>query len=184
MKKTAKTDVRPGMGLKRREFLERSRYILLGASAISTLPFSLVAGDLADLHLRYLDNNSALLLARVSRLLFPHDALPDAVYLSVVRAIESDMQNDEQTRELVSNVVALFNQQAGSDWMTMSTARQIEVLESIQDSTLFRYLHNRTLESLYRDPKVWTLVGYQGSSIEHGGYLHRGFDDIDWLEDL
>jgi hypothetical protein len=28
---------------------------------------------------------------------------------------------------------------------------------------------------------VWELVGYEGPSYDRGGYLHRGFDDLDWL---
>jgi hypothetical protein len=30
---------------------------------------------------------------------------------------------------------------------------------------------------------VWTKLGYEGPSAPEGGYLHRGFDDIDWLKD-
>jgi hypothetical protein len=29
---------------------------------------------------------------------------------------------------------------------------------------------------------MFDLVGYGGSAIEQGGYINRGFDDIDWLE--
>jgi hypothetical protein len=25
------------------------------------------------------------------------------------------------------------------------------------------------------------MVGYGGSAIEQGGYINRGFDEIDWL---
>ena len=27
----------------------------------------------------------------------------------------------------------------------------------------------------------WPRFGYEGSSAEHGGYINRGFADIDWL---
>ena len=30
---------------------------------------------------------------------------------------------------------------------------------------------------------LWPKFGYEGSSFEHGGYLHRGFNDLDWLPD-
>ena len=29
--------------------------------------------------------------------------------------------------------------------------------------------------------EVWPKFGYEGSSAEHGGYIKRGFADIDWL---
>ena len=35
--------------------------------------------------------------------------------------------------------------------------------------------------SLYNNPEVWPKFGYEGSSAEHGGYINRGFSDIDWL---
>jgi hypothetical protein len=33
----------------------------------------------------------------------------------------------------------------------------------------------------YNDLSVTRRFGYQGPSYEEGGYLTRGFDDIDWL---
>jgi hypothetical protein len=35
--------------------------------------------------------------------------------------------------------------------------------------------------ALYDDAEVWDLLGYEGASFDKGGYLHRGFDDLDWL---
>ncbi len=35
---------------------------------------------------------------------------------------------------------------------------------------------------LYDNKAVWPLFGYEGSSWEKGGYLNRGFNDIDWLD--
>ena len=37
------------------------------------------------------------------------------------------------------------------------------------------------MTTLYNDPQVWEKLGYEGPSAEQGGYLSRGFDDIDWL---
>ena len=35
--------------------------------------------------------------------------------------------------------------------------------------------------SLYNDSEVWDLLGWEGESFSKGGYLTRGFDDLDWL---
>jgi hypothetical protein len=35
--------------------------------------------------------------------------------------------------------------------------------------------------ALYRNKQVWPKLGYEGPSFPFGGYLERGFDDIDWL---
>jgi hypothetical protein len=37
--------------------------------------------------------------------------------------------------------------------------------------------------ALYNDHEVWELLGYEGPSFDQGGYLNRGFDDLDWLPD-
>jgi hypothetical protein len=34
---------------------------------------------------------------------------------------------------------------------------------------------------MYSDREVWQVLGYEGESYDKGGYLHRGFDDLDWL---
>jgi len=28
---------------------------------------------------------------------------------------------------------------------------------------------------------VWPIFGYEGASFEYGGYIDRGFNDINWL---
>jgi hypothetical protein len=30
---------------------------------------------------------------------------------------------------------------------------------------------------------VWRHFGYEGASAQHGGYINRGFDDLNWLPD-
>ena len=55
------------------------------------------------------------------------------------------------------------------------------VLRAIETSPFFTFVYNLTLNTLYGNTDVWKILGYEGSSLEHGGYIHRGFDDIDWL---
>jgi len=35
--------------------------------------------------------------------------------------------------------------------------------------------------TLYNLPEVWEALGYEGASFDKGGYLTRGFNDLDWL---
>ena len=39
--------------------------------------------------------------------------------------------------------------------------------------------HKAFIES--RDMFFYRFFGFEGSSVEHGGYIRRGFDDIGWL---
>jgi hypothetical protein len=36
---------------------------------------------------------------------------------------------------------------------------------------------------LYSQPDIWPYFGYEGPSNDKGGYVNRGFDDIDWLDE-
>ncbi len=165
----------------RREFLLFTRQLLLKASVLTICPLRLRAMDMGAPGLKYLDASCALLLAEVSRLLFPHDSLPDKVYLDVVRDIETDMRAGDSTGMLIKQGMVLLNSKVGGVWQSATLEQQLEALTSLQHSEWFVYLHKRSIESLYRHPQVWKLIGYEGSSVEYGGYLHRGFNDIDWL---
>jgi hypothetical protein len=37
------------------------------------------------------------------------------------------------------------------------------------------------ITGIYNNPDVWKILGYEGASAHLGGYLKRGFDDINWL---
>jgi hypothetical protein len=166
----------------RRDFLVLSQRLLLSTAALTMCPISLRASAMDDLNLKYLDSLTALLLADVSRLLFPHDRLADTIYLDVVRDIDLDMHTQKNIKALISQITKTLNDKADGDWLSATMSKKLDLLKTLQGSEEFSYLQNRTIESLYRNPEVWKLLGYQGSSIEYGGYLHRGFDDIDWLE--
>ncbi|MEO0998176.1 MAG: hypothetical protein AAFX58_11725 [Pseudomonadota bacterium] len=62
-----------------------------------------------------------------------------------------------------------------------SLAERTAVLESMAATPVFGLLRFHAINALYSDPAVWELYGYQGPSFPHGGYLNRGFDDLDWL---
>lgn len=55
------------------------------------------------------------------------------------------------------------------------------VLKRLEGTRHFDVLWMTTVRQACRDQTLWSRIGYQGSSIEHGGYIDRGFDDIDWL---
>jgi hypothetical protein len=42
-------------------------------------------------------------------------------------------------------------------------------------------LRNWAASTVYTHPDTFAATGYGGSSLEFGGYLQRGFNDIDWL---
>ena len=60
---------------------------------------------------------------------------------------------------------------------------RVAVLRTMETTPFFQKVRGDMVVALYNQLAVWAKFGYEGSSAEHGGYLHRGFDDIDWLKD-
>jgi hypothetical protein len=60
-------------------------------------------------------------------------------------------------------------------------ADRVALLQGIQHGPFFQKVRGDLIVSLYNNPDVWPKFGYEGSSADKGGYIHRGFNDIDWL---
>jgi hypothetical protein len=60
--------------------------------------------------------------------------------------------------------------------------RGADILLRLQRTSAFANFWPIAVRHIFRNRFVWALLGYQGSSIEYGGYLERGFDDIGWLK--
>ena len=106
--------------------------------------------------------------------LFPHEALEPEVYIRVAEQISA------QDNAVIAAGMENLRGRMGS-WVDTSEEERLRILSSLENSEFFATLRNLSVTSLYRQPAVWTLLGYGGSAVEHGGYINRGFDDIAWL---
>jgi hypothetical protein len=113
----------------------------------------------------------------VARTLFPHDFLGDEQYLKIVGALDAKASVEKDIAAITRAAVAAFP----DEFTAMEEARREDYLRSLEGSPFFRLVYQETLVGLYGDPTVASLLGYEGSSVEHGGYRERGFDDISWL---
>jgi hypothetical protein len=111
---------------------------------------------------------------RVARLSFPHDVPADVYETAAREALQANA--DPITR---SRVVRGLEHAAGLS----ADAELLRWLEAESDEPWFRAFRQLVLPGVYGHPQVWALIGYQGPSFDLGGYLHRGFDDLDWLPD-
>ena len=60
-------------------------------------------------------------------------------------------------------------------------ADRVVLLQGIEQTDFFKKMRGDLVVSLYNQKELWPKFGYEGSSAEHGGYIKRGFADIDWL---
>ncbi len=118
---------------------------------------------------------------RVSRVIYPHDGLPDEAYEKVVRKLETDARADDGIRATLEDGVAEL--EAERPFAQLDADAQLEALKAREGSAYFQLVRSTAVVELYDQPLVWKALGYEGPSVHLGGYLHRGFDDLDWLPD-
>ena len=116
-------------------------------------------------------------LARMARILYPHDAIDDAIYEEVIQDILNAAADDPAFGASLSEASAAL----GPAWYGMDQPSQISALQSIEGSSYFGAIQASVRTRFYSHDKVWEHIGYPGPSVQFGGYVDRGFDDIDWL---
>ena len=63
----------------------------------------------------------------------------------------------------------------------LDEADRVVLLTEIETTPFFKAVRSSLMFGLYDNKTLFPLFGYEGSSWEKGGYVNRGFDDIDWL---
>ena len=165
----------------RREFLKLSGgsaalSLATATGYIGLLPVPAQAAA-AGITLQVLDQQQARLVLTIARTLFPHDFLADSQYMPIVASVDANAAEDADTAQMVQDALAGF----GADFNILSEADREAKLREIEDSPFFKLVYNEALMGLYNNSELWPVFGYEGSSVEHGGYIERGFDDLDWL---
>ena len=125
--------------------------------------------------------DSARALARMARLLYPHAGIEDEVYAEIIDGILSDAANDSTMTAALDSAIPALNAVQTGDWFELGVERQVASLQAVENEAFFTVIQAGVRDRFYTHPKVWEHIGYPGSSVEHGGYVERGFDDIDWL---
>ena len=169
------------MKLRRRQLLVNTTKILTAISASSVLTFPIITSASGETEFLSLSDEQVKTLNLLSRSMFPHESLDDSYYLAVTQSIGRKISAKAGLKELVEDGVKQLNVASEDSWLELSSTARNEIMTNIDKSPFFAFVLNTSIDVLYRHPDVWKLIGYEGSSIEHGGYLHRGFDDIDWL---
>ena len=108
-------------------------------------------------------------------------ALPDDVYTRVGEKLAEAAREEAGVTQTIENGVSALN--GGRPFTELSADERLKSLKGIEDSDFFELVRSTAVVEIYSDPRTWQLVGYEGPSFDKGGYLNRGFDDLDWLPD-
>jgi hypothetical protein len=120
-------------------------------------------------------------MLRMARLLYPHDALSDAVYSGVLDRSLSAVAAGTEFRNQLDQAATALDARAGRPWLELDPAAQLCVMRDIEQEAFFVAIQEAVRTGIYNDPTFWKHIGYGGPSKGLGGYLHRGAGDIDWL---
>jgi hypothetical protein len=133
---------------------------------------------------RIISPSQAATLVVMARHLFPHDALGDQYYAAAVAALDEQAAEDpELAAQLVQGVAAL-DQAMGIPFIKLSSGNQLKAIADLEGAPFFEAVRAATLGALYTNDTVARAFGFEGSSVEYGGYVNRGFNDLGWLPEL
>jgi hypothetical protein len=129
---------------------------------------------------------SARTLLAMARDIFPHERLADSYYVQALSPYEQAAAKDrvlkaliqDGTRELDSAAQARFGKPYAQ---VAQESDRVALLKAIESTPFFQKVRGDMVTSLYDNKAIWPLFGYEGSSWEKGGYINRGFNDLDWL---
>ncbi|MDP9178504.1 MAG: hypothetical protein M3O61_12560 [Gemmatimonadota bacterium] len=155
--------------------IDRRAFVTAATTAVLLLLLPGCTGDVG------LDEQQRRRLSRMARLLYPHDALPDATYDAVLESLQRRANQDPALAAALRDGLRQLDRAADGDWRNAPPHVQIQALRTLETGAFFDTVRQAVTAELYERPEVWRLIGYEGPSAPLGGYLHRGFNDIDWL---
>jgi hypothetical protein len=167
-------------GLSRRELLKRG-----GVGALLVISGSAVISPehAWGLETSALKPETMATLIQMARDIYPHDQVPDKYYAIAVKAYDELAAKDPTHKDLIESGVADLDSKSGKDGYTGLgwEDQRVAALKEIEGTPFFQTIRGGLVVGLYNQKEVWPIFGYEGESFSKGGYIARGFDDIEWL---
>lgn len=168
-------------GISRRELLRRGAaagalLVVSGSAVLSTT-------EAWGLETSALKPETMATLIKMARDIYPHDQLPDRYYAIAVKSHDETAAKDAKHKELIEAGVADLDSRAGEGGyagLGWEDAR-VKILRDIENTQFFQAIRGGLVVGLYNQKEIWPVFGYEGESYSKGGYIARGFDDIEWL---
>ncbi len=174
----------PLMAMSRRQLLKRGAAV--GSSFLVGGGFVAASTASWAVEVKGLEPQTMAALVQIARDIYPHDRFGDELYAAAVKGHDEKAAEDPAFKQLLEAGVAALNSLAQvrghPDYLqTGWESDRVDILKTMEASEFFQTIRGGLVVGLYNQPAVWTLLGYEGSSHEHGGYITRGFDDINWV---
>jgi hypothetical protein len=168
----------------RRAFLKRSSEITFAEAVTITAGGALLnASEAWALDVKGLSPETMKTLILIARDIYPHDQVPDRFYAIAMKPYDEKAAADPTVKAKMEGFIAGLDGAAGKGgylgvgW----EAQRVALLRAVSASPMFEAIRSGLVVSLYNQPEVWPIFGYEGESYSKGGYIKRGFDDVAWL---
>ena len=118
------------------------------------------------------------LLMKMVRTLYPHDRFPDGPY---IRTTDDVINKGNSSPENAIMLQEGIDQLKSDNFSKLDMEEATKYLTKMGRTAFFEHVRGTTTVTLYNDKEVWEILGYEGYSSDQGGYINRGFNDLDWL---
>ncbi len=165
--------------LTRRQLLKGS----VAAGAIAVLGAGFIAAPNAAwaLEVNVISAHEMATLLQMARDIYPHDQVADEFYAIAVKGYDS-ADHKTMVAEGVAKLDSLAKSAGAANYLeTKWEDNRVALLRQIEDGGFFQTVRGGLVTGLYNQKAVWPIFGYEGESYSHGGYIDRGFNDINWL---
>ncbi len=165
--------------LTRRELLKRAS--IVGASFAWGPGFLAATNAAWAYQTTSLDAGTFATLLQMARDIYPHDKVGDEHYVTAVKGYDTP-----DAAPGINEGIAMLDDAARkmghASYLDAGWERhRVDVLRSIEDTPFFQQIRGGLVTGLYNNKAVWPIFGYEGESFTKGGYMTRGFNDINWL---
>ena len=168
---------------KKKNYLSMTRRELLAHSLMAGASFVIGAGFVASpnaawaVEVKHLKAQTLAKLIQLARDIYPHDKISDEFYVTAVKGYDS-----KEKAETIEAGIADLDKRSGGDYLSLGwEAKRVAILHEIEDTPFFQTIRGGLVTGLYNQKAVWPIFGYEGESYSKGGYINRGFNDINWL---
>tara|TARA_X000000950_G_scaffold210319_1_gene252944 strand:+ start:4039 stop:4617 length:579 start_codon:yes stop_codon:yes gene_type:complete len=117
------------------------------------------------------------LLVKMIREVYPHDRFPDGPYERTADDVINKGNTDDKKVMFSKGIEDLKK----AKYVNLNFEKATKHLKKIEKTDFFQHVRGTSTVTLYNDKEVWKLLGYEGYSFDKGGYINRGFNDLDWL---
>ncbi|MDA7969058.1 MAG: hypothetical protein MPK31_09060 [Gammaproteobacteria bacterium] len=160
-----------------------------GLIAMTALPAGMIVGaqNAWSATAKSLKPETFATLVQACRDIYPHDMLSDAYYAKAVQKFDEEASGDADLKSMLEKGVSALDRAAGKahdgfDYRAVGWEQdRVALLRSMESGDFFQKLRGDLVTGIYNNQEVWPMFGYEGESASKGGYIRRGFNDINWL---